>query len=233
MGTSICIASGKGGVGKSTIAANLGVALSELGINSIVVDGDLEGTSIGSIIGAKPNLPTIHDCLSGDQTIEDVITKLHGTSFVVGGIEIDKLRDIDLDLFEDAISTLMEKFEIVIVDSPPSLGIDTVNVISSCVTMLLVVTPDITSMVNALKTIIVAEKVGCTIIGTLVNKSSGDYDIPDAHISTVLGIDIIGRLSDDMDIKKALSIGEPIFLYNPKSKFSLELMDVASKLVGK
>ncbi len=233
MGTSICIASGKGGVGKSTIAVNLGVALSKLGVNSIVVDGDVEGTSIGSLIGADPNLPTIHDCLSGELDAEDAIVNFNGTSFLIGGIEIEKLRNIDLDLFKDIIDKLMKKFDIVVVDCAPGLGVDTVSGISSCVTMLLTVTPDISSMINALKTVVVAEKVGCTLVGTLVNKSSSKYDIPDDQISKVLGVKTVGRLCEDDEVKKALSFGEPLVSYNPKSQFSLELMDVASKLVGK
>ncbi len=233
MGTSICIASGKGGVGKSTIAVNLGVALSKLGVDSIVVDGDVEGTSISSLIGANPSVPSIHDCLSGELDVEDAIINLNGTNFVVGGLEIEKLMGVDMSLFEDIINKLMERFEIVIVDCPPGLGVDSVNVISSCVAMLLVVTPDIMSMINALKTVVLAEKVGCTIIGTLVNKSSSEYDIPDAQISSVLRIKTVGRLSEDEDVKKALSIGEPLVTYNPKSQFSLELENVASSLVGK
>ncbi len=233
MGTSICIASGKGGVGKSTIAVNLGVALSKLGVDSIVVDGDVEGTSVGSLVGANPSVPSIHDCLSGELDAEDAIIHLNGVNYVIGGLDIEKLMSVDMSLFKDIIGKLMERFEIVIVDCPPGLGVDSVNVISSCVAMLLVVTPDITSMINALKTVMLAEKVGCTIIGTLVNKSSSEYDIPDAQISNVLGIETIGRLSEDEEVKKALSMGEPLMTYNPESQFSLELVDVASSLIGK
>ena len=232
MGTSICIASGKGGVGKSTISVNLGVALSKIGVNPIIVDGDLEGTSIWSLIGVDKSLPTIHDYLSGELAVEDVIIYSDGANFVVGGLEIDKLRNIDLDRFKDLVDQLVERFDLVLVDCAPGLGKDAVTAISSCVTMLLIVTPDITSIMNALKTILVAKRTGCTILGVLVNRSMGEYDIPDEQISSVLGFDIIGRIPEDNEVKKAGNIGKPMVTYNPESQFSQKIMDLASRLIG-
>ena len=232
MGTSICLASGKGGVGKSTISVNLGVALSKIGVKSIVVDGDFEGTSIGSLIGTDASLPSIHDYLSGDLAVEDVIINQDGANFVIGGIEIEKLRNIDLDRFKDIVDQLVKKFDLVLVDCAPGLGKDVVTAISSCVTMLLIVTPEITSILNALKTILVANRTGCTIVGVLVNRSSSDYDIPDEQISSVLGVDIIGRIPEDNEVKKAGNIGKPMVTYNPESQFSQKIMDLASRLIG-
>ncbi|MFQ6136683.1 MAG: P-loop NTPase [Candidatus Hydrothermarchaeales archaeon] len=233
MGVSICIASGKGGVGKSTIAASLGIALSKLGIKTIVVDGDVEGTSLGSLIGLDTSVPSLHDCLSGKIGMDDAIIDFGGGSFIVGGIQIEKLRDIDLKGIKKVIDELTKEYEVVLVDCPPGLGNDAVTVISSCATMLLVVTPDIMSIVNALKTVVVAKRVGCTIVGVLINKGGSEYDIPDTHISTVLGIDIIEKLKEDEEVKEALNLGKPIILHNPDSQFSLKIMEVAANLVGK
>ncbi len=231
MGASICLASGKGGVGKSTIAANLSVALGKFKLKTVVVDGNLEGPSLGLIMGVKPSGASLHDVLSGELGIDSAIVKGDGADVVVGELKMDGLLDINFELFEKAIETLEKKYALVLVDCPPGLGRDAVAVISACDEMVLVVTPDITSISEALKTIVLAKKLGTIIVGVLVNRTGSRYDIPGERIADIMDFPVIGEIKEDEDIKMALMEGRPLVSLKPNSKFSQGIRELAAKLV--
>ena len=231
MGVSICFASGKGGVGKSTIVANLGIALSNFKLKTVLVDGNLEGPSLGLIMGVKPNVASIHDVLSGDLGVENAIVKVDGVDVVVGELKVEGLLDINFELLEKAIEELEKKYEVVLVDSPPGLGRDAVVAISACYEMVLVVTPEITSISEALKTIIIARKLGTRVVGTIINMAGSKYDIPHERISDILELPILGILPLDEETKRALMEGKPMILLKPRSRFSREIQEIAAKFM--
>lgn len=233
MGISIAIASGKGGVGKSIIAANLGIALSKFKVSVVIVDGNVEGASLGLIMGIKSYPASIHEVLSGKRSIYDAVVDAGGVKVVVGEVAIESLRDIDFEVFEKAVEELSKKYEVVVVDSPPGLGRDAVTALSACEQVILVVTPDISAISEALKTIAVAKNVGCVILGALVNKTGSRYDIPRERISDILDLEVIGEIREDEAVKKALFEGKPLALHKPNSQLAMELSSIAAKLVGR
>jgi septum site-determining protein MinD len=232
MGVSVCFASGKDGVGKSVITANLGIALSNLGISTLIVDGDIAGTSIGLVLGVDPGSPSIHDCLSGNATCDEAIIEVHGTNAIVGGIQIEQLVDVSLEGFSNIIEELTEKFDVVLVDSPAGLGTDAVTVMSSCQSLILVLTPDINSITNTLKSLAVAKRVGTAVLGAIVNRTGGAYDIPSDKISDLLKVRIIAEVNEDEKVKQSLLDAAPIYSEAPDSKFSQQIKEIANKLIG-
>ncbi len=232
MGVSVCLASGKDGVGKSTIVANLGLALTKNGVSTIVVDGDIEGASIGLLFGVDPSTPSIHDCLSGEMSCEEVIVEKFGLKVIVGGIKIEQLVNISLDNFPKIIKDVSEKYGIVLVDSPAGLGNDTVTVLGSCQSVLLVLTPDINSLTNTLKTLAVAKKVGATILGAVVNRTAGRFTIPSDKIEDLLKVKVLVEIGEDEKVQESLHHGVPIYEDDPKSEFSLKIKDIANQLIG-
>ncbi|MFV2040744.1 MAG: P-loop NTPase, partial [Candidatus Hydrothermarchaeales archaeon] len=160
MGVSVCLASGKDGVGRSTITVNLGIALSSLGVSTVVVDGDIEGASFSILLGVDPDTPSLHDCLACKTTSENAVIEAHGVNALVGGIGIEQLVDVSVNGFSNILKELTERFDIVLVDSPAGLGTEAVTIMNSCQSVILVLTPDINSVTNTLKTLAVAKKLG-------------------------------------------------------------------------
>lgn len=232
MGVSVCLASGKDGVGKSTITANLGIALSKIGIGTIIVDGDIEGASFGLILGVDPGVPSIHDCLSGRIKCKEAIIEAHGVSAIVGGITIEQLVDVSVGGFSGIVDELSGMFDVVLVDSPAGLGNDAVTIMSSCQSVVLVLTPDINSVTNTLKTLAVAKKVGVAILGGIINRTGGQYDIPTDRISDLLKVKIIAEIRENDKVRQSLSDAIPICAEDPESEFSLQIIEVANKLIG-
>jgi septum site-determining protein MinD len=232
-GVSICIASGKGGVGKSTICANLGVAISRIGVRAIVVDADLEGASIGLIFGVGSNVPTLHDYLSGKIGLDETIFEVpSGPGLVIGSIRVDSLRDVKMKMFRDFIRSLEEKYDVVLVDVPPGLGADAITAISACDALLLVVTPDVLAISNALKTKIIAKKLKRKVIGIVVNRKGSKHDVPTKYIEDMMGTKVIGEIEEDEEVKKALARGELLVMRNSVSKAKKRIEKLAMDLVG-
>jgi septum site-determining protein MinD len=232
MGVSVCFASGKDGVGKSTVTANLGIALSRMGINTVIVDGDIEGASFGLILGVDPGTPSLHDCLSGRLSYKEAIIEAHGVKAIVGGITIEQIVDVSVDGFSTIVDELTDTFDIVLVDSPSGLGTDAVTILSACQSVILVLTPDINSVTNTLKTLAVAKKVGKAVLGGIINRTGGQYDIPSDKISDLLKVNIIAEIKEDEDVRQSLQEAVPSYAEDPKSDFSLQIKEVANKLIG-
>jgi len=232
MGVSVCLASGKGGVGKSTIAANLGVALSKMGINTVLVDGDLEGASLGLLLGVDPGSPSIHDCLAGKMSCREALVEAYGTKVMVGSINIERLVDISLDRFPKVLAELTGMFDILLLDAPAGLGSDAITLMSSCHSLILVLTPDINSVTNTLKTLAVAKKVGVAVLGAIVSRTGGEYDIPSDQIEELMKVKIIAEMPEEELVKRSLNEAVPIYVGYPASTYSAQIKVVAKKLIG-
>lgn len=233
MGISVCLASGKDGAGKSTIIANLGISLSSIGINTLILDGDIKGASLGLILGADPNAPSLHDVLSGKTNWEEAMIETHGTNVIVGGIKIEQVIEASLDKFPELLAEVLDKFDIILVDTPGGLGNDALTVINACQSLILVITPDIDSVTNGLKILAVARKVNAPVLGAIINRSGGEYDIPADKISDLLRVSIIAELTNDEKVKKSLNDAVPVVVEYPKSEFSNQIGLLANTLLGK
>lgn len=232
MGISVCLTSGKDGVGKSIITTNLGLALSRLGISTLMLDADIEGASIGLLLGVDPSTPSIHDCLSGKIECHDAIIDAFGANALVGGIKIEQLVNISPEGITDIINELTQEFDILLVDSPAGLGNDSIQIMSACQSVILILTPDINSVTNTLKSLAVAKKVGSTILGAIVNRTGGRFDIPTDKIEDLLKIKIIAEIAEDEVVMQSVNDATPIFEEDPESPFSTAIQEIANKLIG-
>lgn len=233
MGKTICIASGKGGTGKSTICANLGVALAQLGVKTLIIDGDVEGASLSLMFGASFDAPTLHDYLAKRIKEEDLVFSVPGSEakLVIGSIAVDSLMEVELERFKDAVKRLSEDYGIVLVDGPSGIGIDSFTAISSCEYVLFVVLPDILSITYILKIKEIANNLGRKMLGIVVNKTGGRYDIPAKYIEELVGLPVLIEIEQDEEVEKALYDGKLLMLSSPDSKTVRGIKKLASALV--
>ena len=136
----IAIANQKGGVGKTTTAVNLGAALAEIGYRVLVLDLDPQGNATTGLGVNARNLETsVYDVLLHDVPIEDCIepTNLRNLFLVpatidLAGAEIELVPTFSRELrLKRAIATVLEDFDFVLIDCPPSLGLLTVNALAA------------------------------------------------------------------------------------------------------
>ncbi len=233
-GISLSFASGRGGAGKSTICANTGVALTQLGLKTVVVDADVEGASISMIFGLDFDVPTIHDYLSGRASEDEVVFTFEsaGVDLVVGSVKIESLKDVEFDRLKDFIAVLKEKYDIVLVDIPPGVSIDTMTSLAISDAVILVVTPDVLSISSALKTKVLTKGMDLKILGVIVNRTGGEYDVPVPYIEDMLGLKVLSNIAEDSGVKKSLSVGKIHLLNSPNSTTTKSITNIAVQLVG-
>lgn len=230
----ITVASGKGGVGKTTITANLGVALATYGEETIVLDADVAMANLELILGMEGKSVTLHDVLSGDADIEDAIYEGPGGVLVVpAGISLEGLRKIKLDRLEAALERLIHDADILLIDAPAGLEKDALAAIAAAQELILITTPEVPSISDALKTKIVADKLGVNITGVVINREQHDKTFLTVNeIETILEVPVLAVIPDDPEVSRAAAFGEPLVVKNPKSPTSNAIMQLAADLIG-
>ncbi|MGA3219838.1 MAG: AAA family ATPase [Acidimicrobiales bacterium] len=136
----LAVANQKGGVGKTTTTVNLGAALAEMGYRALVVDLDPQGNATTGLGVNARNLDTsIYDVILHDVPIEDCIepTNLRNLFLVpatidLAGAEIELVPTFSRELrLKRAIAPVLDEFDFVLIDCPPSLGLLTVNALAA------------------------------------------------------------------------------------------------------
>jgi septum site-determining protein MinD len=236
MGVSICIASGKGGVGKTVIAANLGVALSQLGRDVAVVDADIEMGNLELHFGLEGTKTVLHDVLAGNARVEDAVYRGPANLKVVpAGISLGGLVMADPDLLEEAIRELHETSDILLIDSPPGLEKCATIALKAAQEVMLIVNPEISSISDALKTKILAKSLGSRVRGIVLNRvspASISSRAQEVEIERVFEAKILGVIPEDPEMRRSLAFGEPVVLRRPGSPSSRAIKKLARALVG-
>lgn len=230
----IAVTSGKGGVGKTTTAINLGAAFKKLGKDTTVVDANFTTPDIGLSLGIPKHPSTINDVLEGKKTALDAVyMHASGIGIMPADISMDAIRDINLKNLKNVFKQLQGTAEIVLVDSPAGLGSEAQSIMDFADEVLVVTNPDLPSVTNALKTIKMAEEKEKTVIGVVLNKTKGDnIEMPVEDVEAMLETPIIGIIPEDDEVRKAQKEKHPVVHFNPKSKASANFRELASKLIG-
>ena len=141
MGKIVAFANQKGGVGKTTTCVNLASYVAAMGKKVLVVDLDPQGSATSGLgIDKTKDLKTIYDLISGDTAIDEVIkpTILEGLDVIpstvdLAGAEIEMVHMPQREkIVKGILDNVKEKYDFIMIDCPPSLGLITVNALTAC-----------------------------------------------------------------------------------------------------
>ena len=224
----------KGGVGKTTTVINLGTALSNFGRDVIILDANLSTPNIGIHLGT-PSVPiTLNDVLEGKKKIRDA-AYIHpsGLKVILSSIALERYKEEHILKLKDAINDLEGASEVVIIDAAAGLGKEAKTAIAVADEAIIVTTPDLPSVTDALKTIKTSEKLGTKIIGIVVTKVNNDnLEMTLRNVETILEKPIIGVIPNDNSIRKSLYLKNPVNYTHPTSGASVAYKKLAAKLIG-
>ncbi|MHA1874654.1 MAG: P-loop NTPase [Candidatus Heimdallarchaeaceae archaeon] len=227
----IGIVSSKGGVGKTTITANLGCILShDFRKNVLIVDGNVKTSNLAMQFGETKYPITLHDVLNSKYSISKAIYKTKGGLHILPS-SLEYSSEIDSLFLNKRIRRAFKIYDIVLLDSPPGIGKDTLSVIQCCDGVIVVTEPTFPSVATTLKMIELLKRLNVPIIGVVVNiTKKKKYEMRIDDIEKALGAKIIGVVPQSDKVLEALAHKIPIALYAPKSNCSEALRSIAFQL---
>ncbi len=241
----IAVASGKGGVGKSTVATNLAVALGILGAKTGLLDADIYGPSIPLMMGIhKPPVSSDGNRLDPHRQ--------HGISMMSIGFLLPANEALVWrgPMVANALTQLLKdvawgELDYLIVDLPPGTG-DAQLTLSQTVPLagaVIVTTPQDVALIDARRGVGMFQKVSVPILGIIENmsyfvcpncshrsdifsnggakKASGEYEVP-----------FLGEIPLDIETRIAGDEGNPIVIAKPESPNAKAFLDIAGKLAS-
>lgn len=242
----ITVTSGKGGVGKSNIAVNLAVQFIKLDKKVIILDTDFGLANVEVMLGIRPRF-SFADVIYGGKNIKDVITwDSNGLGFISGGSGISELIDIDsgrIDFITNKLIELDELADIIIIDTGAGISNTVLNFVSSSLEVILVSTPEPTSITDAyalLKTLSKKENFfkENTIIKVLANRVNSEsegiemYNRLSVVVNKFLDINLqyIGSIPYDKNVSKAVIKQKPFSILYPNTSASKSIYKIAKIL---
>ena len=241
----IGVASGKGGVGKSTTAVNLALALAQMGKKVALVDADIYGPSIPTMLGYEGQ-PLLSD---DGQTFNPFET------YNIKSISIGSLISRDTPIIwrgvkiSSALEQLMTQtnwgeIDVMVIDMPPGTG-DIQITLSQRVEMdgvVIVSTPQDIALIDAIKGVNMFKKTGTPILGIIENMSyficpccgarSDIFGHEGAkQTAEKMGETFLGEIPLDMAIRQNADKGTPIVVSAQNSPYSQAYLDIAQKII--
>jgi septum site-determining protein MinD len=215
------VASGKGGVGKTTTAVNTASELAARGEDVVVVDADLAMTNLGRVVGVDHE-PTLHDVLAGRAPLEAAIHTDGDFAVVPGSDAIDSFRDADPAGLGQVIKRLQTAFDVVVVDTGAGVDHEAMVACGLADDVVLVTTPDEMAVTDTAKSRTMVETVGGQVLGVVVTR--GDAAAVSSAAKT-LGVDLLGAVPEAPEVGD-----EPVVTTAPKSAAAAAYSDIAETL---
>ena len=230
----ITITSGKGGVGKTTTAINLGTALNAFGKEVIILDANLTTPNIGLHLGAPIVPVSLNHVLSGKAQIGDAIYEHEsGTKIIPSSLSIKELKRLDHSKLKDVGKSLKRLADFIIYDSAAGLGEEAMASIEAADSLIIVTNPEIPAVTDALKTAKLAEEMGKEILGVVITRVRGARtEMPLDNVREMLDLPILGVIPEDNSMQRALAEKDAVFHTHPRSKAARAYKQLAAKVAG-
>ncbi len=240
-GLTLSVFGAKGGVGKSTVATNLGVALTgQLGQSVVLVDGDSSFGDVAAMLELQPER-TVLDLVRDVDTVERSKLTEYLTLHKDSGLWVLPApsaplawRNVTPDSLRKVITVLARRFDVVLVDTAGVLNDLSLAVLEESNIVLWVTSSDFSSINNSLLGLRALDELSYpqSRIKLMLNVISPDDGVRPAKIEEVLGHKFFWSLPYDRELRMGGQVGRPVVSENPNSAGALSLIDLARSLTG-
>jgi septum site-determining protein MinD len=232
----IDVCSGKGGVGKTTVAANLGVALQKFNKKVAVIDCNITTSHLGLIFGMYSHPITLNNFLRNEVKIEDA-TYLHnsGLRIVPASLDFRDIVNVDANDLKRKFKDAFSGYDIVFLDSAPSLGKESLMALQASDEILLVANPHIPSLVDVVKCnqLINSLENRPSLLGIVINRvRNKPYEIKLDEIKQFTELPVIGVVPEDEKILESTNKKTLVTISEQNSSSSRAFFEIAAKIVG-
>ncbi|ADD04997.1 ParA domain protein [Natrialba magadii ATCC 43099] len=227
------IASGKGGVGKTTTTVNLGTALAQAGKRVAIVDVDLGMANLAGFVSLSPDSTTLHDVLAGNAAVEDATYRLAENIVAVpSGIGLDEYAETSPEGLREAVSDLRAAYDYVLLDVGAGISHETVLPLGLADAVLLVSTPEPAAVQDTQKTIELTARAGGDIAGLVLTRTLPGSDISHEDLASRLDVPLLASVPEDDAARESVYAGTPLVAYEPNGPAAAAYRRLAADLAG-
>jgi len=241
----ISVTSGKGGVGKTNVVANLALALCRLGKRVLILDADLGLGNMDVLLGLNPRY-TIQHVLSGEKRLEEVIVNVpsgfHLLPAASGIQELTDLTQAQRMFLLDEFDALQHFFDVLLIDTGAGISSNVMYFNFAAMEKVVVITNEPASLTDAYALIkVLATKYHQKKFRILINSAASKQEATQIykHLCLVvdkflgsLSLDYLGWIPYDDNVRKAVKRQQAVLELFPLSKASKKFMEVAEKLMS-
>lgn len=239
MNNVIVITSGKGGVGKTTTTANLGVGLAQIGKRVVLVDTDIGLRNLDVVLGLENRIVyDLVDVVEGTCRLKQALIKdkrYDGLYLLPAAQTRDKMS-VTPEQMKALVDDLAGEFDYVLIDCPAGIEQGFQNAVAGAKSAIVVTVPEVSSVRDADRIIglLSASEVNDSYL--LINRMRADLAKKGDMLSTedvleILGIDLIGIIPEDEVIYRSSNLGEPT-VGDEKSRAGAAYREVVQRIIG-
>jgi septum site-determining protein MinD len=230
----IAVASGKGGVGKTTVVSNLAAALAHFRKSVVAIDANLTTSNLGLHLGIPLYPVTLNDVLNGKARVKDALY-YHSAGFRVipGNVSLTKLMTPQSNRLLNVFYKLAGDSDFVLIDTAAGLGKEALAAIKAADEVITVTNPEMPALTDALKLSKIARGFETDNVGVIVNRIKNmPHEVPVDRIGEFLGLPVIGRIHEDHSVGRSIASRQPVVLHSPNSISAQQIKAIAAGLIG-
>jgi len=238
----IAIASGKGGVGKTNLSVNLGVSMSKMGRQVVLLDADMGLANVDVLLGLRPEFNLSH-VLTGEKTLSEIMLQgPSGLNIIPASSGVQKMSDlsnIEQSAIIHAFSEIDQNIDVLLVDTAAGISPSVVNFARACQDVIVVVCDEPTSLTDAYAFIkLLNRDYGINHFHVLSNMVRSMQQgqvlfnkltkVTDRYLDVTL--QFAGAIPFDEDLRKSVQKQSAVIETYPNSKAAIAIKDIARRI---
>jgi flagellar biosynthesis protein FlhG len=243
------VTSGKGGVGKTFLAANLAAALARQGQRVLVLDADLGLANLDVVLNLFPKI-TLHDVFSGKSTLGEAILPAPGGFSVLlagsGMVEYSRMTPEVREQLQKVIDEVTPRYDHVLLDTGAGISDVVLYTVSLAQDVIVVATPEPTSLTDAYATVkVLATTQGRRVLKIIANqvRRPGEgrvvrqqlQQVVDRYVSPALDapvrLDLLGEVPNDVAVRESVLRRELLLEHLPGTPAAIAVVGLATRMI--